>query len=93
MTVATDPSFIFRSNEVSRTATITPDVEIEGRLGILLPHPHESEPLADPDPLLEPLALLILLKTLFPFTTDEKLNGKRAVTEPVKAGLTPAPYA
>lgn len=28
-----------------------------------------------------------------PLTFDEKLKGKSSVTLPVKAGLTPAPYA
>lgn len=83
--VTIDPSSCFKSNALSRTDTTSPVVETDGIEAVVLDLPH---PELVPDP-----PSLMLLQTLFPFTTDEKLNGYKAVTDPLKAGFTPAPQA
>lgn len=81
--VTRDPSFYLRSNELSLTATTTPVVEADGR--------DEAAPdLLQAELELDPLSLM-LLYTLFPFTTEEKLKEYNLVTDLLKAGFTPAP--
>lgn len=93
-TVTIEPSLSLILKEVSRTATTVPVVETEGKftgLLVLLP-PHQldqldellDELLPDDDELPAELdASRMLLYTLLPLTTEEKLKGYRAVTEPV----------
>ena len=74
------PLLEVRSNDVSLILPIIPVVDETGWF------PPQFDVLPDKTP-------LILFMTLFPLTTEEKLKGYRAVTDPLKAGLTPAPYA
>lgn len=80
LTVVIVPLLDVKSNDVSLTLLITPVVDETGWF----------PPQLDVLPYKTPL---ILFMTLFPLTTEEKLKGYRAVTDPLKAGLTLAPYA
>ena len=78
LTVDIVPLLKVRSNDVSLILPIKPVVDETG----WFPPQFDVVPSE---------TLLILFMTLFPLTTEEKLKGYRTVTDPLKAGLTPAP--